>query len=141
MALKIAVVVPPVSDLNTMYSASPRLTAWLRGLGHEVEQIDLSLELFLTMFSRTGLERLFAAIKKDHPAFNAVIMIPADGPTGQGMDPMYVEKDNPMVVALKEGHEAASGKPAMLGAGLRIGNVGDGNRDVMQPKQAWRTVG
>ncbi len=62
MALKIAVVVPPVSDLNTMYSASPRLAAWLRGLGHEVEQIDLSLELFLTMFSRVGLERLFAAI-------------------------------------------------------------------------------
>lgn len=76
---------------------------------------------------RMDLERLFMEIKKDHPAFNAQIMIPADGPGGQGMDPMYVEKDHPMVVALKEGHEAASGKPAVLGAGLRIGNVGDGN--------------
>jgi len=56
--LKIAMVVPPVSDLNTMYAAAPRLTGWLRGLGHHVDQIDLSLELFLTMFSRAGLERL-----------------------------------------------------------------------------------
>ena len=62
MPLKIAMVVPPVSDLNTMYAAAPRLTGWLRGLGHHVDQIDLSLELFLTMFSRAGLERLFAAI-------------------------------------------------------------------------------
>ena len=55
-------VVPPVSDLNTMYSAAPRLTGWLRGLGHTVEPIDLGLEVFLAMFSRVGLERLFAAI-------------------------------------------------------------------------------
>lgn len=62
MSLKIAMIVPPVSDLNTMYSASPRLTGWLRMLGHEVTQLDLSLEVFLAMFSRAGLERLFAAI-------------------------------------------------------------------------------
>ena len=60
--MKIAMVVPPVSDLNTMYSAAPRLTGWLRGLGHTVEPIDLGLEVFLAMFSRAGLERLFAAI-------------------------------------------------------------------------------
>ncbi len=62
MGLKIAMVVPPVSDLNTMYAAAPRLTGWLRAAGHEVTPIDLSLELFLAMFSRAGLLRLFAAI-------------------------------------------------------------------------------
>src|SRR5262249_51116722 len=60
--LKIAMVVPPISDLNTLYSAAPRLAAWLRKLGHAVDQVDLSLELFLRMFSRAGLERLFAAL-------------------------------------------------------------------------------
>ena len=55
-------VVPPVSDLNTLYSAAPRLTGWLRKLGHDVAQIDLSLETALRMFSRPGLERLFAAV-------------------------------------------------------------------------------
>ena len=73
------------------------------------------------------LERLFEEIKAEFPAFNAEIIIPADGDGGRGMDPMFVPKDDPMVQALAEGHEAASGQPAMLGAGLRIGNVGDGN--------------
>ena len=60
--LKIAMVVPPVSDINTMYSAAPRLTGWLRGLGHQVVLADLSLETFLRIFCRDGLERVFAAI-------------------------------------------------------------------------------
>src|SRR5262245_27568527 len=62
-ALRAAVIVPPISDLNTLYSAAPRLTAWLRRLGHRAESFDLSLELFLRMFSRAGLERLFAAVE------------------------------------------------------------------------------
>lgn len=60
--LHVAVIVPPVSDLNTLYAAAPRLTAWLRAHGHRATQLDLSLETFLAMFSRPGLERLFAAI-------------------------------------------------------------------------------
>lgn len=76
---------------------------------------------------RNDLERLFAAIKSDYPAFNAELMIPADGEGGRGMDPMFIAKDDPMVTALAQGHEAAAGNPTMLGAGLRIGNVGDGN--------------
>jgi radical SAM superfamily enzyme YgiQ (UPF0313 family) len=60
--VKIALVVPPISDLNTPYAAMPRLAGWLRKLGHEVVPVDLSLELFLRVFSRAGLERVFAAI-------------------------------------------------------------------------------
>jgi len=105
---------------------------YLGQTGKSVRECDLTFQVRTVPGQtdktiRTDLERLFAAIKKDYPAFNAAIIIPADGPTGRGMDPMYVEKDNPMVVALKEGHEAASGMSATLGAGLRIGNVGDGN--------------
>ena len=62
MALKIAMVVPPTVNLNTPYAAAPRLAGWLRHLGHDVVPIDLSLELFLRVFSRSGLERMFAEI-------------------------------------------------------------------------------
>jgi acetylornithine deacetylase len=100
--------------------------------GKSVRECDLTFQVRTvpgqtTETIRKDLEQLFVGIKKDHPAFNASIIIPADGPDAHGMDPMFVEKDHPMVAALKEGHEAASGAPAMLGAGLRIGNVGDGN--------------
>jgi len=105
---------------------------YLGQTGKSVRECDLTFQVRTvpgqtTETIRADLERLFATIKKDYPAFNATILIPADGPTAHGMDPMFIEKDNPMVEALKEGHEAASGKTAMLGAGLRIGNVGDGN--------------
>ncbi len=76
---------------------------------------------------KRDLQTLFAEIKSDHPALNAEIIIPADGPGGRGMDPMFISRDDPLVVALAQGHAAAAGEPPMLGAGLRIGNVGDGN--------------
>jgi radical SAM superfamily enzyme YgiQ (UPF0313 family) len=60
--VKIALIVPPLCNLNTPYASVPRLAAWLRRLGHQVDVLDLSLELFLRMFSRRGLLRLFAAV-------------------------------------------------------------------------------
>ena len=60
--LRIALVVPPTVNLNTPYAAVPRLAGWLRHLGHHVVPVDLSLELFLKLFSRDGLTRMFAAI-------------------------------------------------------------------------------
>ena len=63
--LEIAFVVPPTSDLNTPYASAPRLTGWLRSLGHSVLPVDLSLELFLKIFSREGLTRVFAAIRPE----------------------------------------------------------------------------
>ncbi|MCA9674606.1 MAG: radical SAM protein [Kofleriaceae bacterium] len=62
MALTIAMVVPPSVNLNTPYAAAPRLAGWLRHLGHTVVPIDVSLELFLRVFSRDGLDRMFAAV-------------------------------------------------------------------------------
>lgn len=62
MALNIAMVIPPSVNLNTPYAAAPRLGGWLRHLGHNVIQVDASLELFLRVFSPSGLERLFSAI-------------------------------------------------------------------------------
>ncbi len=60
--MRIALVVPPTVNLNTPYAAVPRLAGWLRHLGHHVVPVDLSLELFLKLFSRNGLTRMFAAI-------------------------------------------------------------------------------
>ena len=69
MPLKVAIVVPPTVNLNTPYAAAPRLAGWLRHLGHTVVPVDLSLELFLRVFSRRGLERMFAEV--DANALNA----------------------------------------------------------------------
>src|SRR5579863_7455330 len=70
MALKIAMIIPPTVNLNTPYAAAPRLAGWLRHLGHTVYPVDISLELFLRVFSRKGLERMFAGIDPSQLTFD-----------------------------------------------------------------------
>jgi acetylornithine deacetylase/succinyl-diaminopimelate desuccinylase-like protein len=43
------------------------------------------------------------------------------------MDPTEIADDHPLVEAVAAGQALASGKPAVLGSGERIGNFGDGN--------------
>ena len=74
------------------------------------------------------LRRLLAGIKRDHPAFNCTLEIPAIG-TEQTWNqlPMISPADHPLVDALAEGQALASGRPPAVGADGRLGNVGDGN--------------
>ena len=77
---------------------------------------------------RNDVERVMAAAKKDIPTLDYKITIPANGPDDPYfMDPMEIASDHPLVVALAEGQELASGKPAQIGSVERIGNYGDGN--------------
>ncbi len=52
--MKIVLVTPPMTQINTPYSAIPHLAGFLRVRGIESTQIDLSLELFLAIFSHDG---------------------------------------------------------------------------------------
>jgi len=49
--MKIALVIPPLVQLNTPYPSVPVLTRFLRQRGHEVSQHDLSLRLALRVFT------------------------------------------------------------------------------------------
>lgn len=74
------------------------------------------------------LVRLLDGIKKDHPAFNYDVTIPAKGTeNGWCQDPMECPAEHPLVTALAEGQSLASGEPASVGGWGRLGNVGDGN--------------
>src|SRR2546426_9839094 len=77
---------------------------------------------------RADVHRLLASIKKDHPALDYELTVPAPG-TEQGwcQDPMAIARDHPLVMALAEGHRLASGADAVVGGWGRLGNVGDGN--------------
>lgn len=60
--MKILLITPPLLQPNTPYAATPLLTAYLRSIGHDAEQADLSLQLLLRLFSRAGLSELFDAL-------------------------------------------------------------------------------
>ena len=66
MALRVLLITPPMTQLNTPYPATAYLTGFLRlhaeRLGLELAQADAALELFLRVFSRAGLTRVRAAL-------------------------------------------------------------------------------
>ena len=69
-----------------------------------------------------------AAIKREHPAFNCTLEIPAAGTEmSWNQSPMQCPPDHALVQALAEGQTIASGRQAHIGAHGRLGNVGDGN--------------
>ncbi|WP_022822084.1 B12-binding domain-containing radical SAM protein [Hymenobacter norwichensis] len=62
--LRILLVTPPLTQLNTPYPATAYLKGFLGGRGYtHVTQADLGLELVLKLFSQAGLRRVFAAIE------------------------------------------------------------------------------
>src|SRR5450432_1077970 len=66
-ALRLLLVTPPMTQLNTPYPATAYLTGFLRQhearLGLELAQADLAIELFLRVFSREGIGRILAALR------------------------------------------------------------------------------
>ena len=77
---------------------------------------------------RADLERLLEGIRKDHPAFDYELTIPANGPAdGWFQDPMETPRAHPLVQSLAEGHRLAAGTDGVVGGWGRLGNVGDGN--------------
>ena len=65
--MRVLLVTPPMTQLNTPYPATAYLTGFLRQRPElageiEVDQADAALELFLRLFSREGLERVTAAL-------------------------------------------------------------------------------
>ncbi|HET9621337.1 MAG TPA: radical SAM protein [Kofleriaceae bacterium] len=64
--MKLLLVTPPMTQLNTPYPATAYLMGFLRQhearLGLELSQADLALALFLRVFSRAGLVRVRAAL-------------------------------------------------------------------------------
>lgn len=60
--MKILLLTPPLTQLNTPYPATPYLKGFLTSRGYDVVQADLGIELILAVFSKKGLIRLFDSI-------------------------------------------------------------------------------
>jgi radical SAM superfamily enzyme YgiQ (UPF0313 family) len=60
--VRLLLITPPMTQLNTPYPATAYLMGFLRQhadrLGLEIVQADASIELFLRVFSRTGVQRI-----------------------------------------------------------------------------------
>ncbi|MGZ3709978.1 MAG: radical SAM protein, partial [Bdellovibrionota bacterium] len=56
--MRVLLLTPPMTQLNTPYPATAYLTGFLRKHGVDAVQADPAIELVVRLFSRTGLERI-----------------------------------------------------------------------------------
>jgi hypothetical protein len=64
---KIWLIIPPFTQLNTPYPATCYLKGFLNTLGVQSYQSDLSLEVFLKIYSQYGLSRIFREVADKDP--------------------------------------------------------------------------
>ncbi len=62
MTPRVLSLIPPMTQLNTPYPATAYLTGFLRSRGVPAVQEDLALGLVLRLFSRAGLQAIYAAL-------------------------------------------------------------------------------
>ncbi len=62
--MRILLLTPPMTQLNTPYPATAYLTGFLRSRGWDVQQADPAIELVLRLFSVEGLERIRGELEK-----------------------------------------------------------------------------
>ena len=88
-------VIPPFTHPNAPYASVPMLTGFLRSRGHAVRQADLGLETLLALFSRRGLERLFAEVRASRR--------PRPGPVERmlALESAYLDATDPVVAFLQ----------------------------------------
>lgn len=59
--MRILLITPPLTQLNTPYPATTVLKGYLQQKGHTVEQMDLGIELVNRIYSKEGLKAIFDA--------------------------------------------------------------------------------
>jgi radical SAM superfamily enzyme YgiQ (UPF0313 family) len=62
--MRVLLALSPLTQFNTPYPSTAYLTSYLAKCGHDVQQIDLGLELILKIFSQEGLQKVTEQIKK-----------------------------------------------------------------------------
>ncbi|MFM8313843.1 MAG: radical SAM protein, partial [Deltaproteobacteria bacterium] len=63
--MKVLLVTPPMTQINTPYPATAYLSGFLKQEKFSVRQRDLGLELFLKLFSRKGLEPVLKSLEPE----------------------------------------------------------------------------
>jgi radical SAM superfamily enzyme YgiQ (UPF0313 family) len=62
--IRLLLVIPPLTQLNTPYPSSAYLTGFLKARGYAVAQADVGLEMVLALFSRDGLSQVFDRLRE-----------------------------------------------------------------------------
>lgn len=119
--MRVLLVTPPMTQLNTPYPATSYLLPVLRAAGHSVAQVDVSLAWFLRLSGGAALEEIIAALERcpsqGAPAVAHVLR-----------DPARVRREVPLAVRYLQGREpglaARIARRDLFLEGPRFQNIG-----------------
>ncbi|MBH0191510.1 MAG: B12-binding domain-containing radical SAM protein [Nitrospira sp.] len=114
----VLLLMPPLTQLNTPYPSTAYLTGFLESRGIAAEQADLGIEMVLRLFSRAGLRRLFAEIRKHHDD-----TLPAEAIEMLRREPRYLDHIDDAVSFLQGRNPSAASllrRPETLPRGPRF---------------------
>ncbi|WNM56711.1 B12-binding domain-containing radical SAM protein [Candidatus Nitrospira allomarina] len=94
--LSVLLVIPPLTQLNTPYPSTAYLTGFLRSQGYRTHQADVGIEMVLALFSRGGLSRVFAELRKA-----SIDELPGEARQMLSLERAYVETINPVISFLQ----------------------------------------
>ena len=66
--MRVLLITPPMTQLNTPYPATSYLAGFLKEKGYDGEQEDFSIQLFLKLFSKSGLIQIHKQLKGKNPS-------------------------------------------------------------------------
>ena len=88
----ILLVIPPLTQLNTPYPSTAYLTGFLRSRSYTVHQADVGIEMVLSLFSRSGLEKVFQELRSPGAGD-----LPGEARQMLSLSRVYVETIDPVI--------------------------------------------
>ncbi len=120
----ILLLIPPLTQLNTPYPSTAYLTGFLRSRGYAAAQADLGIEMMLGIFSRPGLQNVFAL------AAEAEARLPGEARQMLALQDAYLTAIDPVISFLQ-------GRDPMLAPHLgREGFLPEGPRFALARERA-----
>lgn len=131
--LRVLLLIPPLTQLNTPYPSTAYLTGFLRSCGIDCWQADLGIEMVLRLFCRPTLQRVFDRIRYLGEK------LPAEAQRILASEGVYVELIDPVVEFLQGRNPALSAhlaRPGVLPEGPRFKHRSVSSRKVCQEDEA-----
>jgi radical SAM superfamily enzyme YgiQ (UPF0313 family) len=107
---RLLLLISPLTQLNTPYPSTAYLTGFLESRGIAAEQADLGIEMVLRLFSRAGLTRVFADIRRSADD------LPPEAIGMLSMERAYLDQIDTVVSFLQGRNPAAAAR--LIQAGL-----------------------
>ena len=91
--MEVLIIQPPIVQMNTPYPSGAYLNSFFKNQGHSAKWLDMNIELFNSLFCKTGLSRLFQKTQEKALQIAADCQKKGDGATAFNLRRYIAQKN------------------------------------------------